>query len=270
MVKLNSMRTFRQAGASARQFLGIAVTGVFLCGARAVLAADTNAPTGSLESAYQQAHQQFQADTNNADIAWKLARASFDMSTLQKVPAAEAKYAEEGIAAARRSLALNTNSAPAHYYLGMDIGQLADTKRNLSALRMVKDMEREFTAARDLDKHFDYAGPDRNLGLLYRDAPSFGSVGSRSKARQHLEEAVSLAPEFPENRLNLLEVYLKWDYRPEAQKQFAELEKMWPAAQKQFTGAAWETSWTDWNKRLDAVKKKMGKTAKPTEAPRSQ
>ena len=64
-------------------------------------------------------------------------------------------------------------------------------------------MEADFTRARELDERYDWAGPDRNLGLLYRDAPAIGSVGSRSKARRHLKRAVELAPQYPENRLNL-------------------------------------------------------------------
>ena len=105
-------------------------------------------------------------------------------------------------------MARESNLAPAHYYLGMNLGQLART-RGLSALRLVNQMQREFTRARDLDEHFDWAGPDRNLGLLYRDAPAFASIGSRSKAREHLMRAVELAPRYPENRLNLVETYLQ-------------------------------------------------------------
>jgi len=234
------------------------------------MATDTNTAIGFLQNAYQQAHKQFQTETNNAEVAWQYGRACFDMSTLEKDSAVEARYAEQGIAACRRALALDSKSAPAHYYLGMDIGQLADTKRNLSALRMVKDVEREFLAAQALDKHFDYAGPDRNLGLLYRDAPVIASIGSRSKARQHLEEAVQLAPEFPENQLNLVEVYLKWDYHTEAARQFGEMEKMWPDAQKKFTGVIWDVNWTDWNKRFENIKKKLGKNPKVIESPHSQ
>jgi tetratricopeptide (TPR) repeat protein len=134
---------------------------------------------------------------------------------------------------------------------------------------MIKDIEREFLAARALDNKFDYAGPDRNLGLLYRDAPVFMSIGSRSKARHHLEDAVQIAPDFPENQLNLIEVYLKWDYQKEAERQYNEMDKIWPQAQKAFTGVPWEMSWTDWNKRLDAVSKKLEKPPK-TEAPHSK
>jgi len=80
---------------------------------------------------------------------------------------------------------------------------------------------------------------------------------------------VDLAPEFPENQLNLIESYLKWDYKTEAQRQFGDLDKMWAKAQKDFTGVPWQMSWTDWNKRLDAIRRKLEKNPK-NESPHSQ
>ena len=80
-------------------------------------------------------------------------------------------------------------------------------------------MEREFKTAEDLDEHFDYAGPARCLGLLYRDAPGWPfSIGSRRKAREWLERAAKLAPDYPENHLNLVESCLQWHDRAGAEK----------------------------------------------------
>jgi tetratricopeptide (TPR) repeat protein len=264
------MRAFGPPAAVSYRFARTVLAYLFvLCaGQLMAMAADTTTPLGYLENNYQEAQNHFQSDTNDAAAAWQFGRACFDMSTVQKGSVAEAKFATEGIAACERALALDPASAAAHYYLGMDLGQLADTKHNLSAFRMIKDIEREFLAARALDKHFDYGGPDRNLGLLYRDAPVFASIGSRSKARQHLEDAVQIAPDFPENQLNLIEVYLRWDYHTEAQRQFGELETMWPKAQKEFTGVPWQMSWADWNKRLDIIKKKLDKNPR-NESPHS-
>lgn len=247
----------------------VALMCVFTLFASSASAINTNTTQGYLESEFQKWHKQYEANTNNAEAAWNFGRACWDMSSLQTDSSAEARYAQEGIDACRAAVALAPGSAPAHYYLGMDLGQLADTRHNLSGFKMVKDIEREFLAAHALDKHFDFAGSSRNLGLLYRDAPSIISIGSRTKSRQYLEEAVELAPEFPENQLNLVESYLKWDYKTEAQRQFGELEKRWPQAQKQFTGVPWQMTWTDWNKRLDAIKKKLEKNPK-NESPHSQ
>src|SRR5690242_5129200 len=111
----------------------------FGCG---VLAADTNTAAGWVQYQFEQAAAKFHADTNNADAAWQFGRACFDMADMQKDSSREAQFAEQGIAVSREAVGLAPNSAAAHYYLGMNIGELAGTRRSLSALRMVKDMER--------------------------------------------------------------------------------------------------------------------------------
>lgn len=233
-------------------------------------ATETNSTAAPLNKTFREAHQKYLAETNSSEAAWQFSRACFDLADAATNNTQRADYSNQGIEAAKRSTAQDNGSAAAHYYLGMNIGQLAETKHNLSALRLVKDMEREFLAARTLDEHFDFAGPDRNLGLLYEQTPVIVSIGSRTKSRQHLEKAVELATDFPENQLNLIEAYLKWDYRTEAARQFDELEKIWPAAQKKFSGDPWAPSWADWNKRFDTVKKKIGGNSKIIESPHSQ
>jgi hypothetical protein len=128
-------------------------------------------------------------------------------------------------------------------------------------------MEREFTAAIELDKAFDFAGPDRTLGLLYRDAPTLISIGSRSKSKQHLRRAVELAAEYPENRLDLIESYQKWGDRTDAKRELAGLEAIWPKARAQLTGPEWTASWKDWQGRLEDCKKKVEEASK-LESPR--
>ena len=166
--------------------------------------------------------------------------------------------ASQGIAACRQLLARESNSAPGHYYLAIELGQLADTKRNLAAFKMVREMEREFKTADDLDEHFDYAGPARCLGLLYRDAPGWPmSIGSRRKARDWLEQAVKLAPGYPENQLILVESYWQWKDRDAAGNALQKLDALWPVARTNFTGEAWEQCWDDWSTRRDAAREKI-------------
>ena len=164
-------------------------------------AAETEFATFATQS-FQQAHERYRHAPAEATAAWQFARACFDLAEFATTKSERAALAEQGIAAAQQAIARESNSAPAHYYLGMNLGQLART-RGLSALKLVGQMQRAFDRAHDLDQQLDWAGPDRNLGLLYRDAPAIGSIGSRSKAREHLTRAVDLAPRYPENRLNL-------------------------------------------------------------------
>jgi tetratricopeptide (TPR) repeat protein len=189
--------------------------------------------------------------------AWHFASACFDQCEFSRNDADRARVANEGIAACRQALALDPNLAAAHYYLGMDLAQLARTEL-IGALGLLGDVEKEWETAIKLDEHFDYAGPDRNLGLLYRDAPGWPlSIGSRVQARQHLMRAVSLHPEYPENHLNMIEAHLKWQNHSESVLAAKALEKILPEAQKKFTGPVWESNWDDWNKRWQAIQTKL-------------
>ena len=228
-------------------------------------AADGNARVMA-EQAYYEKEKQFQDQSKNLEPAWQFGRACFDLAEFATNSTERAQIAEKAINACRQGLLINSNSAPAHYYLGLNLGELARTK-SVGALKLVSQMEREFTTAIDLDKAFDFAGPDRTLGLLYRDAPTLISIGSRSKAKHHLRRAVELAPEYPENRLDLIESYQKWGDRAEAKRELAALEAIWPKARAQLTGPEWTASWKDWQARLEDCKKKVEEASK-LESPR--
>lgn len=200
------------------------------------------------QSKFEVARHRFETAPTNDVAAWEFARAGFDRAEFATNDTERAALAVTCIDACRKLLARDPKSAPGHYYLGMNLGQLARTKL-LGALKIVDEMEREFKTAAALDELFDYAGPQRNLGLLYYEAPTIGSIGSRSKARKHLERAAELAPDFPDNRLNLAEACLKWRDKGSLKKELEALEKLWPAAKKNFAGPDWEAAWLDWSRR---------------------
>jgi tetratricopeptide (TPR) repeat protein len=212
--------------------------------------------TAYVRKNYREAENRYRQAPQDSRAAWKFGRACFDLADIATNRTQRAAIAEKGIAACRQVIARAPDLVPARYYLGMNLAQLAQTK-TLGALKLVSQMEREFALTRKLDEQFDYAGSDRNLGLLYRDAPSIGSIGSRVKARQHLQRAVDLAPQYPENRLNLLEAYVKWGDHKGAQSQLDALEKAWPSARTNFVGVAWSGSWADWQSRLEKAKRKL-------------
>ena len=216
------------------------------------------------EAEWHRAQTRFQSHTNDPVAAWQFARACYALNDFATNSAGRADLANQGIVACRYVLAGESNSAPGHYYLAIELGQLADTKRNTAAYKMVREMEREFKTADDLDEHLDYAGPARCLGLLYRDAPGWPiSVGSRHKARDWLESAVKIAPGYPENHLALAESCWQWKDREAVRKELEALNALWPAARTNFTGEAWERSWDDWSTRCDALREKVRETSQP-------
>ncbi len=206
------------------------------------------------------ARDRLRLEPTQAEPGWQFGRAAFDWAEFATNDTQRAAIAEEGIVACRQLTARFPELGPGHYYLAMNLGQLARTKL-LGALRIVEEMEREFKRAAALDATFDYAGADRSLGLLYFDAPGWPtSIGSRSKARLHLERAVALSPDFPDNRLSLVEAFLKWRDKEGVQKQMRQLEELLPQARRKLVGEPWDASWPDWNQRWQKIREKTGGT----------
>jgi tetratricopeptide (TPR) repeat protein len=239
------------------------------CPAQQSASAFENESAARARHLYWEADALFKKEPKNVEAAWQFGRACFDAAEFSTNSTERAQIAEQGIAACKQALVQKRDSAPGHYYLGMNIGELAQT-RGLSALKLVDQMEHEFDLARTLDEQLDYAGPDRNLGMLYRDAPAWISVGSKSKARKHLIRAVELAPNYPENRLNLADGYVKWSDRAGVRREVKALEELWPKARTNLVGAAWSSSWVDWEQRLKQLKKKVEDSSKSLESPRQK
>jgi tetratricopeptide (TPR) repeat protein len=210
--------------------------------------------TAYAETILSAARARYQREPTNAGAVCQFGRACFDRGEFATNDTERATLAVEGIDAMRQLVEREPKLAAGHFYLAMNLGQFARTKL-LGALKIVEEMEREFKAARELDEHFEYAGPDRNLGQLYFQAPGWpASVGNRSKARRHWERAVELAPDYPENHLNLLEACIKWNNQKDIRRELKAIEALWPAAKTNFTGEAWASSWADWEKRLSELK----------------
>lgn len=216
------------------------------------------------EKKFLRAQTNFQSDQNNPTNGWQFARACFDFADFSTNETQRADIARLGIAAAQSALARDPKSAPAHYYLAMDDGQLAQAEEpSIASYKLIRQIEREFKTADGLDEQFDFAGPARNLGLLYRDAPGWPiSIGSKRKAREYLETAATLAPDYPENQLNLAETFLKWRQRDDAEKTLRKLDAIWPVAQTNLTGEFWEQSWSDWKSRRAAANAEFEKLFK--------
>lgn len=210
------------------------------------------------EKNYLEAKARWSTKPSDPEAAWQFGRTCFDWVELVRGDAKCANIAEEGIEACRQGIRLQPKLAGPHYYLGMNLGQLART-RTLGALKLVGQMETTFKTALVLDPTLDYAGPHRSLGLLYRDAPGWPvSIGNRAKAREHLCKAVELTPEYPDNWLSLLEAYLNWGEKKNVQAALSTAERALQKARETLKGEAWKLSWRDWDERWGKITAKAG------------
>ncbi len=210
---------------------------------------------------FDDSRQRWLCQTNNAEVACEFGHACFEWAEYVETAAQHAAIAREGIAACRCALQIQSQLAAAHYYLGMNMGRLAETKP-LSVLKIVRDMETEFKSAAALDPTLDAAGPWRSLGELYLDAPGFPfSIGNRARARDCFNHAVALRPDFPGNQLGLLEACLKLGDKKTVKLRFEEVERVLYEAHTQWAGVEWTRLWRDWNDRWDKLKRRAGVVA---------
>ena len=202
--------------------------------------------TKRYHQSFLSARTNWTAAPTNSVRAWEFARAAFDWAEFATNDTQRAQVAVEGIDAARKAILLDPTCAQGHYYLGMNLGQMARTQL-LGALKLVSEMEGCFRSASLIDPLVDHAGPDRNLGILYREAPGWpASIGNRSKARTHLKRSVDLGPEYPANHLELLTACLDWKDRRTAEKLLPGVEQCLRNARRAFSGEQWDWSWNDW------------------------
>ena len=209
----------------------------------------------SFEAAYHTARTAWTASPTNSDRIAAFARSAFEWAEFATNDTQRAAIASEAIRACRSGAVHDPGSVPLQYYLGLNLGQLARTK-GIGALKLVREMETLWIGTLARDPGFDHAGADRCLGLLYLDAPGWPtSIGSHAKARTHLEHAVVVDPNFPENRLCLAETELKWKRPAAAAGQLRALDSLWPAAKTTWGGPEHVTAWKDWEQRRDRIRK---------------
>ena len=219
------------------------------------------AASNRVHHVYSESLQRWQRETNNPESAWQFARACFDWADFAPSDSRRAAIAEEGISASRKAVTLQPKLAAPHYYLGLNLGHLAQTKM-IGAFKLIVEMETTWKQSLELDPRFDFAGTHRSLGLLYLDAPGWPtSIGSRTKARHHLQKAVELAPEYPGNRLCLLEAQLKWGEAKLVRDQIETTEEALKLARARFPADEWARDWQDWDLRWRKIKAKAAAVA---------
>lgn len=211
---------------------------------------------------YAEARKAWSADPSNPTKVIQFGRASFDHAEFATGNPQRGSIAEEAIGTLKTLIGREPKSGPAHYWLAMNLGQLARTK-TLGALKLVREMEKEFLAAREFDKLQDFGGPDRNLGQLYFQAPGWPtSIGNRKKARVHVEEAAKLVPDFPGNQVALLDIATDAHDLKTAQEQIKALAEGRSRAREKFSGPEWQDDWHDWDSLRDRCQRKIDELRK--------
>lgn len=126
------------------------------------------------------------------DASWKLARADYWLGG--HVPASESRAIyEEGIAAGRRAIALQSNRPEGHFWVAANMGAMAESFGLRQGIKYRKPVKEALETVLRLDPTFMQGSADRALGRWYFKVPGlFG--GSNQKSETHLRQSLTYAP----------------------------------------------------------------------------
>lgn len=118
-----------------------------------------------------------------------------------------AQWTDTGYDAAAVAVEHYPDNAQAQYLLAY----LAGIKARIhpgQGLDLVRMIAKHAQLAAKIDPKLDKAGPDRMLGFLYLQAPGFPiSIGDLDSSLEHFKKAVSIDPDFYQNRAGLALAY---------------------------------------------------------------
>ena len=126
----------------------------------------------------------------------ELSRLEFMQAQLELDKDRRVQLFENCIAIADQALVLNANDVRGLFWKAAAMGKMAEDSGVLSALRMLRPMEKMLLQVVVLDERYENAGAHRALGRMYHKLPGFPiSFGSNQKALMHLKRAHALFPE---------------------------------------------------------------------------
>jgi tetratricopeptide (TPR) repeat protein len=184
------------------------------------------------------------ADASDYEAAWKAARARYWLGNHGPAEGRR-RDLEAGVEEARRAAALRPDRPEGQFWLGANMGALAESfglRQGLKYRRPIKDaLERVL----EIDPSYLGGAADRALGRWYFKVPGlFG--GSNEKSVEHLRKALTYNPNSTVTRYFLAETLLDMGRKDEAR---AELQRVLDAP----FDPDWAPEDRDWKARARAL-----------------
>ncbi|TBR26185.1 hypothetical protein EPO15_00660 [bacterium] len=174
--------------------------------------------TAALDAQYFQRDRPGALDANIAALAsapadaehlWRLCRALIRRGERAK----SSKDFESARRRCEESVALDSKTADAHFWLGVAMARYGEAKGILRSLSLVKPIRAEMAKTLQLDpKH---GGAHQVLGQVLWKLPRFAG-GDKKKALEEFETAVRLTPRHTANYVPLAEALVYFERREDA------------------------------------------------------
>jgi hypothetical protein len=142
------------------------------------------------------------------EALWRLAKYRYYLSGREADKAKQTRLLKAGGDAAKKAVAVNTNRAEGHFWIGANAGELAALKGSVSSLGLIRTIRREFEAALAIDPNYSRGTTHLALGEMDLRLPRLLG-GSERRGLQRLEAGLQFGPQNAELKLALAKVYLK-------------------------------------------------------------
>ena len=119
------------------------------------------------------------------------------------------RYREAGRTLAKRALEQDPRQPAALLWWTAHRGAQATALNPFQAVKIAKEIEQTLLRLREVAPDYDSSAADRVLGIVYQVAPAVVSIGSKDKAREHLNAALRRHPEHPGNLLSAAKYLLE-------------------------------------------------------------
>ena len=158
------------------------------------------------------------ANPNDFESAWKLARGRYWLGTNGVPPPARKAELEQGMAAARTAAALQPDRPEGHFWLAANMGALAESFGLRQGIKYRSAVKESLERVLALDPAFLQGSADRALGRWYYKVPGmFG--GDDRKSEAHLRKALAYNENSVITRLFLAETLVDLGKKDEAREQ---------------------------------------------------
>ncbi len=150
-----------------------------------------------------------QSDPENPEILWRLARTLKWEGDQKESRSDKITLYERAVAMARRGVEVNPKSIGGHFWLGVSMGKVGESRGLFRSLFLIDPIKKEMQTVLSLNP--GHGGAHLVLGVMYRKLPGFLG-GSNKRSIEELKKAISL-----EARRTLPYLELAITYREEDQ-----------------------------------------------------
>ncbi len=159
-------------------------------------------------------------------------------------------HSSDAIHLSSEAIRLKQDGVEGYYFRAIATGLFAEQNKAAGRAAM-NEIRADGERAAAIDPNFDRAGPHRLLGALYLRAPGPPvGIGSLRRAIEHLEKALELAPDYPENLIFLAEAYLKSNRSEEASELILRAQKSLSATGNLMDQQKWQKQIDELNAHL--------------------